>query len=323
MSFRVILCLVLSTSAAYAGGVESHQDSATGWQVYTLTQGETTAKVIPAAGCNVYSLCVDGVEYLRVPDELTRVPGVGFGTPILYPTPNRVRDARFMFQGREFRFEPNASDNFIHGLVHSVPWQVTGTKINDDQVTLDAELEFAPGLPGFDGFPIPHRIRLSVVVADRSVRWSYTVDNSDGDDPVPFGFALHPYFVYQGERAKTFLTVPASHWMQAEKQLPSGQLVPLEQTSFDLRKPTSFGKLKLDDVFFGMKPDLPVTVEFRDVKRKLTLESDAAFTHLVVYTPDRPFFCIENQTCQRMLTILPALERTKQRTSKFAHPASR
>ena len=29
----------------------------------------------------------------------------------------------------------------------------------------------------------------------------------------------------------------------------------------------------------------------------LVLESDEAFTHLVVYTPNQPFFCVENQTC--------------------------
>ena len=297
MKLRVVLFCLLTATVSCAGTVDVERDPKTNWQVYTLNQANTTAKVIPEAGCNLFSFCVDDVEYLRVPDELSRVPGVGFGTPILYPTPNRVRGAQFSFQGRRFHFPPNSAGNFIHGLVHSVAWRVTDSSVNDEQATLNVELVFDAKMKGFDKFPLRHRIGLSITVASGSVRWVYSVDNSEGATPVPFGFALHPYFLYQGDRAKTFLTVPATHWMKSEKQLPSGELVPLGQTPFDLRKPISFGQLKLDDVFFGMQPDKPVVVEFRDMKRRLVLESDEAFTHLVVYTPNQPFFCVENQTC--------------------------
>ena len=55
------------------------KDAATGWAVYTLKQGETAVRVVPAAGGNAYSLIHRGTEFFRVPKELKMLPGVGYG----------------------------------------------------------------------------------------------------------------------------------------------------------------------------------------------------------------------------------------------------
>jgi aldose 1-epimerase len=249
------------------------------------------------AGCNVYSVEMGGTEFLRVPEQLAQLPGVGYGTPILYPTPNRVRGAVFHFAGQEFRFPANNRGNFIHGLVHSVAWQLCDTGSSDRDAWLRAELRFGPGQAGWRSFPRRHILRVQVTVTDGAVRWDYEVDNRSGEAAVPFGFGLHPYFLYQGSRQQTYLQVPASHWMEAKELLPTGRLVPLDGTDYDLRQATSLLDRRLDDVFFGMLPERPARIEFRQVQRQVTLQASSEFTHLVVYTPDRPYFCVENQTC--------------------------
>ncbi len=293
----VVACMCATGPQASAGEVDQTTDESTGWQIYTLRQGNTTAQVAPAAGCNVFSIRVNGVEYLRVPDDRSKIPGVGYGTPILYPTPNRVRGGQFTFDGTTFRFQKNSRGNFIHGLVHSVPWKVVEVQPSNDKSRLVAELQFTSDNSLYQKFPLEHTVRVTVTVTEGKVQWDYLVDNTSGRKAVPFGFALHPYFVYQGERAQTFMQVPATHWMEAENLLPSGRLIPVGESRFDLRQPTSLAGMNLDDVFFGMSPASPVVVDFRDRKRRITLAGSEEFTHLVVFTPDRPYFCVENQTC--------------------------
>ena len=83
---------------AHAGDIRLETDKATKWKVYSIQQGNTVAKLVPDAGCNVMSLVVEGVEYFHQPKELAALPGVNSGNPILYPTPNRVKQSKFTFR---------------------------------------------------------------------------------------------------------------------------------------------------------------------------------------------------------------------------------
>jgi aldose 1-epimerase len=85
--------------------------------------------------------------------------------------------------------------------------------------------------------------------------------------------------------------------MESMDQLPSGKLLALDGHPLDARQPRSLEGFNSDDVFFGMQPDKPAKVEFRDVDRAITFVASKEFTHLVVWTPGRGYFGIENQTC--------------------------
>lgn len=279
-----------------AGELKVNRDEHTQTTTYRLSQGETAIEVAPEAGANVFSLQVSGVEYFRRPNDLRQLPGVGYGNPILYPMPNRVRGAEFTFDGQQYPFPANAGKNFIHGLVHSRAWKVAQIESKRDSVSLAMTLDFEPGTELYKLFPFEHRLQVTVRVHSNGVRWTYFVINT-GERPVPFGFAFHPYFVYQGNRRDTYLKVPATHLMEATDQLPSGELLELDQHPLDAREPKSLEGFRADDVYFGMQTGQPAEVEFRDRGRRVTFRASEEFTHLVVYTPDQPFFCIENQTC--------------------------
>ena len=102
-----ILASGLSPVLLSAGEVSVEKDTATGWDIYTLQQGETTVRLAPAAGANAFSVVHRGAEYFRVPEELKKLSGVGYGNPILYPMPNRVRGASFTFEGTTHEFPQN------------------------------------------------------------------------------------------------------------------------------------------------------------------------------------------------------------------------
>lgn len=277
--------------------ITTAKDAATGWDVFTLTQGQTSVRIVPAAGANAFSVVHRGTEYLRVPDELKNLPGVGHGNPVLYPMPNRVKGAKFRFEGKTYEFPKNGSGNFIHGLVHSEAFSVEAASASSEQASLTMALRFEPGTERYRLFPFEHVFRLTVAVREGVVTWSYEVDNEAGSKNLPFGFALHPYVIYQKSRQETYLQVPATHLMESSQQLPSGKLLTLDGHPLDARQPRSLAGFNADDVYFGMQPDRPAKVEFRDVNHSITFKASKEFTHLVVWTPDRGYFGIENQTC--------------------------
>jgi aldose 1-epimerase len=275
------------------------RDAESGEEVVVLRDpaGALEARVAPLAGANLYSLRADGEELLEQPPSLAALAVSPAGTPILFPSPNRVRDATFVFEGRRFSFQPNQGPNFIHGLVRRRPWQSGCPVGGARRAAVCTWIDWDERQPEFASFPVTHRLTVRYTLGRGRLGIGYRVANR-GPGPLPFGFAIHPWFRVPGARADVLVRIPAAERMEAEDKLPTGRLLPVEGTPYDLRRATSLEALDLDEVYLEQRPGAPVSIEWRDRRLRLTLAGTAAFTHLVVYTPPgRPFFCIENQTC--------------------------
>lgn len=287
--------LTLSATAS-AGTLDSMVEPNTGWVVVMAAQGSTSINLVPSAGCNVSSIQYKGRELLRQPEEFSQLRGFRYGTPILYPTPNRVKDAKFTSGGQSYNFTPNNGSNFLNGLVNTAPFELGEPQIDDDKVVIPCHIDFIPGTAWYDKFPHRHRLYVTITVTDSGVRWDYKVDNTMGEKPVPYGFGLHPWFLYQGQRSETFIQIPAANLMESVELLPTGKLLTLEGNQFDARKPVSLDKFVVDNIYYGMRPELPTVVHFRDVELAYGFFASANFTHMGIYTPLEPYFCIENMT---------------------------
>jgi glucose/arabinose dehydrogenase/galactose mutarotase-like enzyme len=298
MFFRCVLalCALSSAPVLIAGEIFQYEDLETGSQTYTLKQGSTVARFSPSHGANVFSIEVAGVEFLGIPPDMHDFFGLFYGTPVLYPTPNRVRNARFTHEGKEVSLKPNLGPDRIHGLVFNAVWEVIGKETTDTQAMVRAMVDFSKGTMLYEQFPFPHRMVLTIEVKEGAVRWTYEVDNTAGTDPVPFGFGLHPGFVYQGARENTFVTVPASYMMEAKDWFPTGQLIPADELGFPLGEPVSLQGTNFDDVFWGVQPSEPTLIDFRDKGRKITISASESFSHVVLYSPERDIFSVEHQT---------------------------
>ena len=320
----VVLAAIVISATGHAADIKLKTDEETGWKIYTLQQGSTIAKLVPDAGCNVMSLSVDGVEYFHQPPKLKDLAGVSSGNPILYPTPNRVKDSKFTFRGKTFVLDENENRNFIHGLVNRSSWEVVGMELDSQRASIRCKVAFAEGAREYEKFPITHDFYMTVRVSANAVRWTYEVDNSGGDSAVPFGVALHPYFVYQGERAETHLTIPATHQMEPTSELlMTGKLIPAENLPHALKQPIPLKDSKFDTVFFGLTEKEPTVIDFRSTQRKVTLKASDEFTHLVVWTPDRNYFGIENQTCSTDAHNLAADGKVKEAHLQVCEPGEK
>jgi aldose 1-epimerase len=300
-----------------AFGWTEEKDEATGWTIWRLQYDDPkdarqsqSVRICPEGGANLFSYVFGGVELLYGPKEIKALRGGGAGIPILYPTPNRVRDGRFSFEGREFKFSDTGKTT-IHGLVLKLGWlsepprYVSAPGLGEDGVAVKTWIDFEPGQAHYDRFPIKHRLEVIYTLTSSDVRVRFTVENKD-EQKLPFGFALHPYFLVLGDREKTVLRVPARMRMEATPDLlPTGKLLPIGK---ELRGPSAaddrpgldqaLAELALDDVFWGMIPGAAAGYTIVDEGIRVDLQTSEQFTHMVVYTPKgRPFFCMENQTC--------------------------
>ena len=275
---------------------------ATGQQ-YEFAHGGQRA-IVTEVGATLRSWQLDGSELLDTFG--LDVPGDAYRGKVLMPWPNRIRDGRYRFAGRDHATaltEPERA-NAMHGLVTWVNWRLV--ERSTSSVTLAYRLHAQPGYP---------------FVLDLAVRDELTADGlqvtlraaNPGATPAPFGTGLHPYLDLAGVRADDAeLRVPARSWLPVDDQLiPTGEARPVDGTRYDFRGTRRIGEAQLDTCFTDVERDADglARVELRVAalggRRDLTVWMDGSYTHVQVYTGDedpdpdrrRRSIAVEPMTC--------------------------
>jgi aldose 1-epimerase len=266
-----------------------------GLEVWMLSGGEHEVSIL-TSGFNLYAWTYRGQEMLMQPADIL-APGAKYGIPILFPTPNRTRDAMYVWRGKSYPHRKHGQDVHRHGLVMNEPWSVR-CWTEEDAAYAEGTIAITPESPLYEGFPFPCRLTVTYALREDGLRLDVRVDNL-GEDDLPFGFAIHPYFSKRGNPAKVFITAPLTRIYENDKDLlPSGRILDVAGTELDISDGLhSVESLNLDHVYCGMTEDLCAQIVYPGSVR-LTLRGDDAFRRLIVFTPkDRPGFCIEHQTC--------------------------
>ncbi len=313
-----ILCLSICAAAIIGGCGENggHPDTAhshrvdidpgTGWHIVTLSAENTadpsrsvTARIAVEGGSNLFSLEVGGTEFIDAVPEIENLVAPGRGTPILFPTPNRVRDATYRFRGEthHMSFPGETRSHWLHGLViDDTAWSFEEPMADDDGVSVTTVYVIDRNNPRFPAFPFPCELRVTFSLSGECLRIGYEVENT-GEGPLGFGFGLHPFWKVIGGKENCLIQVDVPWHMEAVELLPTGKLEPVDGTGYDLREPVRVSELSLDDVYYGAEPASTVRVIYESLGMEIRQKATADFTHIVVYTPDSDFFCVENQTC--------------------------
>ena len=199
---------------------------------------QLAAQFVPAAGMIGISLADDGVELLGQRRGLEAYVNAGktMGIPILYPWANRLGERNYRVGDDIVTFAPDApgvradaNGLPIHGLLAAFSgWRVTSSA--DDELT--AEVDFGAHPELIASFPFPHRLSLTVVLAERALRISTTV-TATGDKAVPLCFGFHPYLRLPGvPRSQWHIETPAMrHLAVDDRGIPTGASSAWPQTS--------------------------------------------------------------------------------------------
>ncbi len=254
------------------------------------------ARIIPAFGANLCRFSVGGRNVIDFDRGLLLAQDFT-GTPVLYPTPNRVRNGMFRWEGKDYRQRRRGKPVLEHGLVRTEAWDAEEPVADGNGARLEAWLDFTEDGALGESFPFPHRLGLTFLLTARGITITYTITNK-GNQPLPFGFGLHPYFMKLSGDDGTRVTLPADAVMEATPDLfPTGRLESVEGTVFDLRTPVPLNVLDMDHVFTRLCSGKHAVIRHRDLL-EIELEATADFTHLVLYIPPgKKYFCLENQTC--------------------------
>lgn len=261
----------------------------------TLTAGDAELTV-DLRGGGLRTLSVGGWEVLD-----GYAPGAvpsGRRGGVLLPWPNRIRDGRWTWQGRELQLDiaSAAKPTAIHGLVSWQPWQVLDSA--DDRTTVGTVVE------KHSGYPFRLAAAIDYVLSPEGLESTVRVRNV-GDDAAPFGVGLHPYLAVgataDGDLAEAELELPARTLLVVDDGgLPTGERRPFESAV------ARIGNQTFDDPLTDLDRDDDgwARVRLRGSAGALELAVDRSWPWLQVYSGDtlpagqrRRSLAVEPMTC--------------------------
>lgn len=177
------------------------------------------------------------------------VPPDGGNGQILAPWPNRLRDGRWKWRGRELRLpvdSPAKGNSASHGLVRWVAWEVL------DRTTSRVELRHR--LRPQAGYPFMLDLTATYEVDPVSGLSATVLAVNAGDEDAPVALGAHPYLRPPGggpiDQAR--LRVPASTRVLTDAWGIPEQTEAVQDTPFDLRLGPPLGQLRVNHAFSGL-----------------------------------------------------------------------
>lgn len=240
------------------------------------------------------------------PEDLNGNASFSLGGAILLPYANRIRgrpvgdrEIETEIVGRTVRLPmnwggkaPGAEQYAMHGLMLDAAFEVVARDETHVRGVFHAG-DFGGRWPSATEVTVEYRL-----TAD-ALQLTVEADNV-GDEPLPMGIGWHPWFnLPSGDRAQARLRVPATARTVVhdyDEVLPTGEVVPLAGTAYDVSQGRALGDLYLDDCFVHLTGD---TAELIDPAGGLGLRIGATAPPVKAFQvyapPDKGFVVVEPQ----------------------------
>jgi aldose 1-epimerase len=177
-----------------------------------LTTDVLDVELLPAVGGRCHRIRAFGHDLIRRPPTVEVLDDDPFfwGWFPLVPWTNRVPDGRLRWEGQVIQLPPNYPDgSALHGQGYAASWTVVG------------EGDFELRHPGGD-FPWPYVARQRWTAEGATLTLVLSVTN-DGDEAMPAGLGIHPWWVADGGLE---VHVPCHAAYRCEDGLAIGDPVP-------------------------------------------------------------------------------------------------
>jgi aldose 1-epimerase len=256
-------------------------------------QGRThyQAAVTPGYGANLISFQADGTEMIYFDEARCRGGNKYTGAFNMFPTPCRLANCSYSFEGRTITQNKRGEQVFIHGLVRDEAFSHTA-----EASRITSWIDINPASPLYEGFPFTCTFRVIHSLDHAGLTVTFQVVNRDARR-LPFGYGIHPYWRIHGSRDEVRLRIPCDRILESKELVPTGNTLPVEGTPLDLRALKPLGSLTPDHVFWQRAPGDSAELSFDVLRKKIVFEASAHFAHMIVYTiPDVPYVCVENLT---------------------------
>ena len=217
----------------------------------------------------------------------------------LLPFPNRIKDGKYNFQGKDYQLNMNFphESNAIHGLIFDIPFKVTDKKAEEASCSLKLEYSSRP----FPGYPFHYLVKIVYTLRENSGFECKVKINNLLPHAMPVGHGWHPYFMADsGKVDDLFLQFPADAILEVDKtNIPTGKKQPYN--SFNKLK--KIGDTKLDSCFqlSRDKDRAEIIIHNKENGFGYCIWQETGqfkYNFLQIYTPpDRKSVAIEPMTC--------------------------
>ncbi|GAA3611599.1 aldose 1-epimerase [Flavivirga amylovorans] len=225
-------------------------------------------------GASLQELVLDGQTIIKDLSPLTYANT--YASSILFPFANRIKDGLYTFNGEDFQFEINQTEenNALHGLVYNKAFQIIDQETNHDSASVlleynETELSI--------GFPYTYTIQLKYIFTKNDLSLSVSVKNTDSK-AFPFTLGWHPYFLSDN------LFNSSLHFNSSKKIVLGERNITTGVEDFELKNEFSIEDKQLDDCWILDSNK----VIFKTPGYQLTIESSSDNNFLQAYTPPMP-----------------------------------
>lgn len=207
--------------------------------LYTISNDFLTAEICDF-GATLIRLYYDGVNVVCGYDSVDRyILNDSYMGAIVLPNANRIRDARFTLNGKEYHLRVNNGPNNLHSSLPGGSAQSIWNVVSYSETELTLQLDYKDGELGFPG-----NRSFKVTYALKDDRLSITYCRISDQDTV-FNPTNHSYFNLNGHGTvlNHILQLNCSHTTpNDENSCPVGEIVEVAGTPFDFREPKAIGR---------------------------------------------------------------------------------
>ena len=250
-------------------------------KVQTISNDHLTLSVLPDLGASVLNLAAaSGRPVLRHVELGDVKTSSQCGSFALVPYSNRIRDARFTFEGRSIQLTPNSGTLAQHGDVRNRPWQVERVSGSHLACTFDSR-DFAD-----INWPWAFTARLEYILHGPHFDTSVTLTNQ-GSAPMPAGMGLHPYFSrLDGGTDPTLSFQAGGVYLTDDSFIPTGEPQAVApELDFSAARPV--GDAQFNHVYSSWDGVARLAWAGRagaGAGRALVMTADSVWSHLVLFT---------------------------------------
>jgi aldose 1-epimerase len=231
-------------------------------------------------------------DFMRPTPEAHYGDALSCASYLLVPWSNRIRDAKFRFDGQEYQLRPSYPDGTaIHGAARHYPWDV----IHADATRI--RLEFDSRAHVDVNFPFAFRSWVEYQLVGDDFRTLLGVQNMD-TRAMPAGFGTHPMIQRQltGADDQLALQLPYAQAYPLVDCMPSGAPTAVPE-AFDYQRLRQAGNVFVDDCLTGRDMSQQIMLKYNKSDVRIVHWLDFIYTHLVMYMPvGQSFIALEPVT---------------------------
>ena len=259
-TFGMLLCLTMCAATLEAKTSVTKKPfgkmpDGTQIDVYTLSEGKIEARIITYGGIVVSLKTPDksgkvddvvlGFDTLDQYVKVSNAPGNPFFGALIGRYANRIANAEFKLEGKEYHVPANDGKNSLHGGPHGFNNQVWKGK----EIPNGVELTYL-SKDGEAGYPGNLSVTVRYTLSNSALHIDYSATT---DKPTVLNLTNHSYFNLAGQGNGDILnhelTLHASKFTPVDSTLiPTGELRSVAGTPFDFLKPHRVGeRINVDD----------------------------------------------------------------------------